>query len=382
MATGRVPTTANSPLTAKGDLFTYSTTQARLAVGNDGETLLADSAATTGLRWSAQPSASNPVINGAFDVWQRGTSFVPSTTGGTSYTADRWSAYRNATGSTVNRQTVSDLTNLPNIQYAIRVQRDSGNSSTQGILLGNPFEIANSIPFAGKTVTLSFYARAGANYSAASSALAVVVLQGTGSSETNPLFSGYTGQSAVLNTTSTLTTTWQRFSHTFSFATTATQFMPYFQTTPVGTASTNDWFELTGVQIDVGSVALPFRRSANTLQGELAACQRYYWRTTATANSYQLFTGFGSALSVNSAIVTLPVPTKMRTSPSSVDFSTLALSPDNGAVLAVTNAAMQLGVGDAINVSITATGLLTQYRPYQLLANNSTSAYIGVSAEL
>ena len=382
MATGRVPTTANSPLTAKGDLFTYSTTQARLAVGNDGETLLADSAATTGLRWSAQPSASNPVINGAFDVWQRGTSFVPSTTGGTSYTADRWSAYRNATGSTVNRQTVSDSTNLPNIQYAIRVQRDSGNSSTQGILLGNPFEIANSIPFAGKTVTLSFYARAGANYSAASSALAVVVLQGTGSSETNPLFSGYTGQSAVLNTTSTLTTTWQRFSHTFSFATTATQFMPYFQTTPVGTASTNDWFELTGVQIDVGSVALPFRRSANTLQGELAACQRYYWRTTATANSYQLFTGFGSALSVNSAIVTLPVPTKMRTSPSSVDFSTLALSPDNGAVLAVTNAAMQLGVGDAINVSITATGLLTQYRPYQLLANNSTSAYIGVSAEL
>ena len=186
----------------------------------------------------------------------------------------------------------------------------------------------------------------------------------------------------VINTTSTLTTTWQRFSHTFSFATTATQFMPYFQTTPVGTASTNDWLELTGVQIDVGSVALPFRRSANTLQGELAACQRYYWRTTATANSYQLFTGFGSALSVNSAIVTLPVPTKMRTSPSSVDFSTLALSPDNGAVLAVTNAAMQLGVGDAINVSITATGLLTQYRPYQLLANNSTSAYIGVSAEL
>jgi hypothetical protein len=37
MATGRVPTTANSPLTAKGDLFGYSTAPARLAVGNDGE---------------------------------------------------------------------------------------------------------------------------------------------------------------------------------------------------------------------------------------------------------------------------------------------------------------------------------------------------------
>ena len=52
MATGRVPTTANSPLTAKGDLFTYSTAPARLAVGNNGETLIADSTASTGLKWA------------------------------------------------------------------------------------------------------------------------------------------------------------------------------------------------------------------------------------------------------------------------------------------------------------------------------------------
>ena len=42
MATGRVPTTANSPLTAKGDLFTYSTAPARLAVGNNGEQIVAE----------------------------------------------------------------------------------------------------------------------------------------------------------------------------------------------------------------------------------------------------------------------------------------------------------------------------------------------------
>ncbi len=62
MATGRVPTTANSPLTAKGDLFTYSTTQARLAVGNDGDTLLADSSTTTGLRYNPQ-NVSGPYYN-------------------------------------------------------------------------------------------------------------------------------------------------------------------------------------------------------------------------------------------------------------------------------------------------------------------------------
>ena len=53
MATGRVPTTANSPLTAKGDLFGYSTTQARVPVGNDNEMLVADSSQSTGLRYTA-----------------------------------------------------------------------------------------------------------------------------------------------------------------------------------------------------------------------------------------------------------------------------------------------------------------------------------------
>ena len=62
MATGRVPTTANSPLTAKGDLFGYSTTQARVAVGNDGETLVADSSTSTGLRYQA-PYAQQPFLN-------------------------------------------------------------------------------------------------------------------------------------------------------------------------------------------------------------------------------------------------------------------------------------------------------------------------------
>ena len=59
MATSRFPTTANSPLTAKGDLFTFSTGSAKLAVGNDGEQIVADSSTSTGLKWATPAAAAS-----------------------------------------------------------------------------------------------------------------------------------------------------------------------------------------------------------------------------------------------------------------------------------------------------------------------------------
>jgi hypothetical protein len=374
MATGRVPTTANSPLTAKGDLFGYSTTQARVAVGSDGDTLVADSSSSVGLRW--QPAiATNPIINGGFDVWQRGTSVAYGTVGG--FGADRWIVVRGgwASGATMSRQT-----GTAGIQYAARVQRDSGNTSTNGIYIDSWVETANSVFFQGKTITLSFYARCGANFSASGSAMTLNFLTGTGTDQ-NGTTTGYTGSVTAISQTSTLTTSWQRFSYSTTLNSNINEMGVSIGYLPTGTAGANDWFEITGVQVDVGSVALPFRRAGGTIQGELAACQRYYWRSTAES-SYSRFTEFNSPQSATAMFLTLRNPVRMRVKASSIDYSSL-LGYDGSNLL---NAVTALTIGgdstnDWTNLTVTSTGM-TQYRPTQLIANNSSSAYLGLSAEL
>ena len=115
----------------------------------------------------------NLIINGAFDIWQRGTSFTGLL--GNAYGADRW-MFNNTTGRTYSRQS----SGLDGFQYCLRVQRDSGQTSTNAPTVIYSNETVNSIPLQGKTVTLSYYARAGANFSAASSALTLDWKTGTG----------------------------------------------------------------------------------------------------------------------------------------------------------------------------------------------------------
>jgi hypothetical protein len=367
---------ANSLADAKGDLLTATAdnTPARLAVGSNGDTLVADSSTSTGLRYSPAPALGNPVLNSAFQIWQRGTSI---TNGTVVYAADRWQAYGSG-NATLSRQSTGDSTNLPNIQYCARYQRTNGSTDANYMYLAQNFETINSIPYAGKTVTMSFYARKGANYSQANSGLNVGLATGTGVDEK---FNGYTNTSYPINTTVTLTSTWQRFTLTGTIASNVTEIAPVFVELASGTAGAADYFEITGVQIDIGSVALPFRTYAATLQGELAACQRYYWRSTAES-SYSRFTEFNTANSATTMFPVLRNPVRMRVKPSSIEYSTLQ-GYDGSSLLGAVSA-LTLG-GDATNdwtvLTATLSGM-TQYRPTQLIANNSTSAYLGFSAEL
>ncbi len=307
---GGVPawtTTADvTPLTTKGDLFTFTTVDARLAVGSNGETLVADSAATTGLRYQTGVN-NNGVINGGMDIWQRGTSFaIPSST--YTYTADRWIGLRFSTGSTVSQQTAS----LDGFQYSARVARDSGNTGLGIIYLGYNLETADSYKYAGKTVTLSFWAKAGANFSSASSALAVIWASGTGTNQKQ--MDGFTGASTLVSSSVTLTTSWQRFSFTAAVPSNSTQQGFQFNYTPVGTAGAADNFEIVGVQQEFGSVATNFKRAGGgTIQGELAACQRYYWACAVGTNKPIAMAFYYNSNQVRGHIT---FPVEMRIAPS------------------------------------------------------------------
>jgi hypothetical protein len=139
-------------------------------------------------------------------------------------------------------------------------------------------------------------------------------------------------------------------------------------------------FDTWGVQVEYGSKATPFQTATGTIQGELAACQRYYYRTQGFS-SYSTY-GSGIASNATNANIFVPFQTKMRTQPTVLDFSILALT-DGATWTAITSATLlfnSVGNGGAIQ-AVVASGL-TQFRPYILTSNNDAAGYIGFGAEL
>ena len=368
--------TPKSIVDAKGDLIAASAadTPARLAVGNNGETLVADNSTATGLRYQV-PVNGNACINGGMDIWARGTSFT-QTGGAIQYTADRWQAWATAAGTAT---TTSRQTGTNGSQYALRFQRTAGNTNTNVLVLQTTLETAQSTIYAGKAITLSFYARKGADFSGASSQITSAVIYGTGTDQNGTSF---TGSATAISQSTTLTTSWQRFQYTTTLSATANEIALQFSYSGVGTAGTNDYFEITQVQLEEGSIATPFKRAGGTIQGELAACQRYYYRNIATANAFNNL-GTGIATSTTNTQIVTPFPVSMRVAPTSVDYSTLAVQ-DGVTRIAVTSLSLATAhnMPDRATVFAVVSSGLTQYRLYFLEQNNNTAGYLGFSAEL
>ena len=305
----------------------------------------------------AYTAGKNNLLNSSLAIWQRGTS-VAISGAAAGYTADRWQI-QSATASvntTTSRQSTSDTTNLPFIQYCARVQRNSGVTANGFISIQQSLETSSSAILAGRAVTLSFYARKGANFSDASSQLGVQLKTGTG---TDQNINSYTGSATPINSTATITTTWQRFTFAGTVSSSATEVGVNIYYLTTGTAGTNDYFEITGVQLEVGT-ATAFQIATGSYSTELAACQRYFWQiATGTGSTFSLLAAEGS----NTPLTFIQAPVTMRIAPTLVQAT--------GASYYVARSVAGLSTLSSFTTDNTTTSGITIYGSATITAGNA-----------
>jgi hypothetical protein len=216
----------------------------------------------------------NYIINGGMEINQRNSSAASGTD---RYSLDRWyiSFYGSGQPGSVTQLSGSTPTGLYNY---LEVQQTSANSSNY--FLVQPIETLMTAPLAGQTVTLSFWYKMPTNFTGAWTAF---IRSSTTVDATVGTFISGTS-TTVGSLTLTNTTTWTRGTITVVVPSTANTLGIGFQTT--NSVVNGAKFDVTGVQLEVGSVATPFRRNANSLQGELAACQRYFQVAQMSARGY------------------------------------------------------------------------------------------------
>jgi hypothetical protein len=311
----------------------------------------------------------NYIINGAFDIWQRGESLTISNFS-FQYSADQWLVRHPGPGTT----TVSRQTFTPG---AAPVSDYEGRFFLRATCTADYTEILQRIEdvrtLAGKTVTLSFWAKSASNQT-----LSIYRWQDFGTGGSSQLFN------TVGNIDTQITTSWQRVSKTFTIPSVSGK-----------TIGENSWLgveilgqqnialDIWGVQLEEGSVATPFRRNQPNIQAELAACQRYcYVKNGSTSDAMW---GWGR-WEGNSFYCILQHPVQMRVPPS----LPVLTSPSGLQVVDPTVAWYNVsGVSSihkngtyASDVLFSMSGASVANKTFGIMAVNSGNPKLVVSAEL
>lgn len=189
----------------------------------------------------------NILINGAMDIWQRGT--TKSIDG---YIADRFRMTIYSGGATSSRV----VSGLDNFYYAYRISNNTGVIEFEQRLEGT------SIPNGVDSLTLSFWVRGNKD----------------GTVRTGRIINGDTGATNTGYGYIDVNTSWVRKTITTTACPTASndQYYRAFILDDVANylSSSADWLEITGIQLELGSTATPFEHRPYGL--ELDLCKRYY----------------------------------------------------------------------------------------------------------
>jgi hypothetical protein len=328
----------------------------------------------------------NKIINGDFNINQRNL-FTFSNPAGVML-ADRWLMVNYLDGTnTVSIETFT-LGTAPVAGYEAKyfarmTNSGAADADTQSIIIQRIEDVRT---FAGQTATVSFWAKA----DSAGVKVAVEIDQnfGTGGSPSSRVITA-AGQV-------TLSTSWARYSVTVAvpsisgktLGTNNNNFVALGLWTSAGSdynARTgslgiqNNIFDFWGVQVEAGSIATPFQTATGTIQGELSAAQRYYYRQTGVAAASAFAVG-AIADTTTSAFPVIFAPVVMRAQPSSVDFSLLRVSDGFSGAFNVSACVGSNFTTNGFVVQITSSGL-TAGRAYYL-QSQSAAGFIGFNAEL
>jgi hypothetical protein len=312
-------------------------------------------------RVTAASAVTNPVgfrnrlINGDMAIDQRSGGTAYAITSSLYGSCDRWGSVAGANGVWSQQRVTTGSTDFPS---AMRVQRTAGSTSTAVAYVGQVIETANCQDLAGQSVTVSFYATAGANLSSSGSVINCQVYGGTGEDQGWLVLNtgSWTGLASLMTLSQAITTTRTRYSVTATLPSGIKEIAIRFDVTGVGTAGANDWFQITGVQLEVGSTATDFER--RPIGTELALCKRYYYELpSGNTNAFLLQGGMQTTINTLSCIYH---PVEMRSTPtigvagSASDYYIACNNTTTACTSLPTIVGMSSKTGTALSFNITA----------------------------
>lgn len=313
-----------TPLRVEQSLVATVATQAEAEAGTDNTKLMSPLRAAQSVSRFV-PDVENRIINGAFDFWQRGTSFTAN-----AYGADRWINANSGGTVTMSRQsfTLGDTLGSNSPTFFLRQSASGQTLASHFALIRQRIEGVRS--YAGQTITVLGWARR----SSGSGNMVVEMEQnfGTGGSPSADV--------RVSPVTITLTDSWAPFAVTFTMSSitgktlgsNGNDHLAIAFWTSAGSdynARTNSLglqtigVDLWGIHIKVGThtAAATDRYRQPELGPELARCQRYYQSCVATS---VILAGRTSGTGTVLTGMALPVP--LRAVPSVNNFAATVYS--------------------------------------------------------
>lgn len=320
------------------------------------------------------PLSPNLVINGNFDIWQRGTSISVSSSA-LAYTADRWYCVADGT-TTVSRVATGQLQGST---YSLRSTRSTATPGSHN--LNQLIETLHVRSLMGKTVTFSINLRRSAGI--ANPVSLNIYKSSTVDAGNAASWSTVATTSVPISVIPTGTTSsdWYRAS--------VTAFIPNDGTAntlmlSIGTfgINNNDYFEISQAQIEIGPVPTSFHRNQENIQAELAACQRYYVRF-AGGNVFSAIPSTGNFISTTTYWGQIILPVPMRITPTSVEFSNIGAARIGLSTLALSS--VTIGAQDSSPNAPVISGTVSGATAGQWASvgnANNAAGFLAFSAEL